>query len=159
MFCLFLFTEWLKKWRRQTGFNAWKRNSTKIRTLKLLYCANVNGGCQQFVVLSKGYCEKQIGVESRNFALKIYLKRWQPPMWVEFFSVALQRNDISKTKIDLNTSSDYPIMVEEQKIIKTLWENFHHIWLWTHILLIWFSTIVYFENMLDFLTGELARIF
>lgn len=80
-------------------------------------------------------------------------------MWVEFFSVALQRNDISKTKIDLNTSSDYPIMVEEQKIIKTLWENFHHIWLWTHILLIWFSTIVYFEKMLDFLTGELARIF
>ena len=80
-------------------------------------------------------------------------------MWVEFFSVALQRNDISKTKIDLNTSSDYPIMVEEQKIIKTLWENFHHIWLGTHILLIWFSTIVYFENMLDFLTGELARIF
>ena len=40
-----------------------KKLPPKIRTLKLLYCANVNGGCQQFVVLSIGYCEKQIGVE------------------------------------------------------------------------------------------------
>ena len=41
-------------------------------------------------------------------------------MWVEFFSVALQRNDISKTKIDIDTSSDYPVMLElSGKILTT----------------------------------------
>ena len=50
-------------------------------------------------------------------------------MWVEFFSVALQRNDISKTKIDIDTSSDYPVMLKlSGKILTTFGRE--HIFYW-----------------------------
>ena len=40
-----------------------KKKLYKDKNFKFVVLANVNGGCQQFVVLSIGYCEKQIGVE------------------------------------------------------------------------------------------------